>query len=276
MRVLQFLIDCPYPPVSGADIRNTMIARGAGRLGTFRCVGLTPRLDPPHGGSENYQHLNYQHLETFANRNPWHEFDPQHPTEFFFSEASIQEVRKLLEDFSPDLVIVEGVALTAILRIARELGIATVLDMHNIESMLFAEAQQQLPLRKRIRNLFSSVPKLLAAQETDREGSRLANATWVCSETDQQQLREIDGDASSVVPNPIPEVSLLDIPITPERYKNPTSLFIGHLSYFPNVAAVKELVRTAVSSRLPVKLVVAGRSPGRNIRNMAKKGNGFA
>jgi len=269
MRIIQFLVDCPYPPISGADIRNIMIGRGAAHLGAFLCVGLTPGVNQVP--RVNQPELKYKHLEGFANRNPWHAFDPQHPTEILFNSASTQEIRKLLEDFSPDLVIVEGVALTAILDLAREFDIPTVLDMHNIESKLFAESQQQLPFRKRIRDIFSPTSKLSVAQKTDREGSRLADVTWVCSETDQQLLHELNGEESCVLPNPIPDVSLLDIPIMLERYRNPTSLFVGHLSYFPNVAAVKELAKRMATSRLSVKLVVAGRSPGRSIRNLAKK-----
>jgi len=222
--------------------------------------------DQPIPGEQNYQHL-----ETFANRNPWHAFDPQSPTEILFDGASINEVRMRIDNFQPSAIIVEGVALSAILKLAKELGIATILDMHNIESSLYAESRLQRPLRKRIQSFFSSTPKLSVPQSIDRRMSCLANATSVCSESDQHLLKKLGGASARTIPNPVPDTSLFDIPISLERYNNPTPVFIGHLSYFPNVAAVQELTKPVKNSKPRAKLVAAGRAPDRKMLRWARK-----
>lgn len=267
MRVMQLTIDCPWPAISGADIRNGLLSEAAA-VSAFQCVGLTapaPAEGPPPAA--------YRHVAVCGDRNPWRCIDPTTPTCLMFSGAAMSAIETLVDEFAPDVVVAEGVAWRDVVERLSGRGISVVLDMHNVESQLFAQRLAARPLWRRLAEWHRARGWVSAAKQADRGVSSRADSTWVCSEDDAALLEGLGGRAYHVIRNPIPDGSLLELPLAVDRYRSPTPLFIGHLAYFPNVAAVEELAGAyAAAARregIDVRPVVAGRSPGRRIKTLA-------
>ncbi len=109
MRLVQFVVDCPWPPLSGSDFRNTLLATH-NDTATYLCLGLTTPFREHHASP-----VKYHQLQCFADSNPWRNFDPKQPTSIRFPPNALSEVKHLLDAFQPTVAVVEGVALGAIL-----------------------------------------------------------------------------------------------------------------------------------------------------------------
>ena len=265
---MQFIVECPWPPISGADIRNTLLSNLPG-VSAYRCVGLTQPQS-----AESCLPVDYIPLTSFAGSNPWRNYDAKQPTCLRFRKAAIREVDQFVDEFQPTVAVLEGVAWRDIIRRLKDRGIPTILDMHNVESQLFEDRFQSKPWYKQLAtNLFGG-RSVTAVREADRELSRTVDQTWVCSDDDRSILQELGGVAHHTIPNPIPDESLLAASIYEDRYRNPIPLFVGHLSYFPNVAAVMEIAKQMpielAARNIHVQPIVAGRSPSKTIRKLAE------
>lgn len=268
MRVMQLTADRPWPPVSGADIRNALVAEAPG-VSRFLAVGLAPCGTGAPSSA-------YRPLPGFFGRNPWRCVDPAVPTCLRLPESALAAIDAWVDEFRPDVVVAEGVAWRDAIERLHGRGVPTVVDMHNVESRLFAERLAARPWWRRLADGRRSAAVVAACELADRSLSRLTDRTWVCSEDDGATVHALGGRADDVIRNPIPDESLSDVPLAPDRYRNPTPLFIGHLGYFPNVAAVAELAGTfaaaAARAGLRVRPTVAGRSPRGRIERLSRTG----
>jgi len=241
MRILQ-IIDLPYEsPVSGADIRNEVLLRGLRQCG--------------------------QASQMAAATAQGNGVDPDRLAAIL-SEA-------------PDVVVVEGVALLGWARALREhLPAKTriVIDFHNVESALL-EAQDRARLPGPLRPLAPLVfgRRWAEAKRLDREAIALADAIWTCSRRDEATALSLAGSGinSVVIPNPVPlwcGEFRAEPAMAPQR---PRILFIGHLGYPPNKAAVRRLagsIMPRVLRRFPeARLTVAGRRPNARLKALADK-----
>ncbi|MCE9630705.1 MAG: glycosyltransferase [Planctomycetia bacterium] len=267
---MQLTVDCPWPAVSGGDIRNALVAAAPG-VSSLLTVGLTPPLptteaEPPP----------YRHLTCFGDRNPWRCIDPAVPTCLRFPTAALTALDTIVDDFRPDAVVAVGVAWRDVIERLHHRGVPTAVDMHNVESRLFAEQSGARPWWRRLMATGKTARLVSACERADGSISNLAAQTWVCSVADASLLRGIGGRADAVIRNPIPDESLLALPIAADRYHSPTPLFIGHLAYFPNVAAVMELagpvVAAAARHGIRIRPTVAGRSPRHRIESLSRAG----
>ena len=116
----------------------------------------------------------------------------------------------------------------------------------------------------------------------EREALALVDQVWLCSEIDRRRLHRLFGEAAgAVVPNGIPHPDTIPAvlaPLPPRDHGWPVILFVGHLGYEPNIAAVGYLSDTLmplIRGTFPgVRLVVAGRSPGEPVTALAAR-HGF-
>lgn len=270
MRVMQLTADCPWPTVSGADIRNALLAAAPG-VSEFLAVGLSR---PSRGDSACP--FSYRQVTGFGGRNPWRCVDPAVPTCLRFPESGLLAIDAIVAEFRPDMVIAEGVVWRDAIERLHDRGMPTVVDMHNVESRLLAERLAARPWWRRLVTARRSAAVVSTCERADRALSTSADRTWVCSDDDAAALRAIGGRADDVIRNPVPDESLLGLPLALDRYRNPAPLFTGHLGYFPNVAAVAELagpfVAAAARLGLCVRPTVAGRSPRGCIERLARRG----
>lgn len=105
--------------------------------------------------------------------------------------------------------------------------------------------------------------------------SRLGKSL-ICSETDRKQLnRLMDADKVFVVPNTTPKVEL-PVEYAEDGHGNiGTFLFVGHLSYLPNVQGIiwfiNEIFRMMLKCNEQFKLVIIGKDPVLELRDVCNK-----
>lgn len=171
--------------------------------------------------------------------------------------------------FKPHIAILEGVTVAEAIPVFEEAGTPIVLDMHNIESDLFRAIRRGMSLRHLIQDIFLGAERWRVLHRFDRDVSLSANETWVTSEPDRKRLREIGGSDSVVIPNPVPDENLLELPLDAERFRSPRILYAGHLAYPPNIKAAGELARRIlphIRGEFPdLEVTIAGRTPSRSV-----------
>jgi glycosyltransferase involved in cell wall biosynthesis len=153
-----------------------------------------------------------------------------------------------------------------LLALAPEHGARTIIDLHNIDSRTVADRIGSLPLWQQLRGFRQNRRKAAQAREADVLAARMADQVWVCSQADQALLQAL-GPVSDirVIANPIPDETVLSLPIAAPRYEELRFCFIGHLGYFPNIDAIKPIGRKMVprlaASGRDWSITVAGRNP---------------
>lgn len=250
MKIVQLVYEYPQLHSSGADLRNLSNNAGLSRLGEVNIV--TAR-------------------DAFAKDLPQLPRKKSH-IEADFSSEQIAAVVAQVEASAPDLVVVEGVLLSDIMLRLIDRGHHVILDMHNVESVLQRQTDTlkrgvfaPLRYRKRWRAAFAADQNLAAA----------AHRVWVCSQDDAallQQLCQVTLPVD-VVPNPIPHWCHT-IEAAAARPAQPHVLFVGHLSYPPNVAAAHRLaerIMPALTAKFPtMHLELCGRAPSARIRTLCQ------
>lgn len=265
MRILQFTLDNPFPPISGGEIRNALNARalaGLGEVLNVHFAGRPATALPPN--------VRQRLIEAARGRVPWQRRSP-HPTIHVLPDDELAEATTIWKDFAPDLVMVEDIALSQLLTLAAKHGGRTVIDMHNIDSHTTADRLRSMPLWRRLRRFHTHRHKNALARQADIAAGRLADQVWVCSETDRKSLLLLGPVADiRIIANPIPDETVLSLPITPARYARLDLCFIGHLGYFPNVDAVRQLGRKMVPRLAAAgrewSITVAGKNPLETVR----------
>lgn len=264
MRFIQFTVERPFHPRSGGPIRDLTNALALARLGDVLCV---TREGPVATGLP--AGLAHAHLTASDDRKLWR-YSKDSPTLLELTPEELAEAKALVEKVRPDIVVVECVFMAALLPTLSRLGVPIVLDMHNIESALLADGNNALSLRRRLLGRGYNKSQIAAARAQDVTSGNQASQLWTCSPEDRAGLRALGVTTDiHVVPNPIPDETVLDLPISAERYAALRLCFIGHLSYRPNVEAVGLLAAHAVpglkASGLPWTLTVAGRTPSKRV-----------
>lgn len=271
-RLLIVTVDSAAAPVSGADLRNYQNALSAAKLGRVALASIRP------GDPEK------------INRNPGIEFFscsmPGEKSKSLSSWRCRTEARipcsglarlfEIIRNLRPDTIIVEGIPLAAILKPLRPLAKILILDMHNIESDLAIRRQAQLSGKARL----SGVLKHDAAslRRLEKRALAIVDRVWVCSDQERERLMRLYQPAASihVVPNSIPRFDTLRSGCgarARECINDPVLLFVGHLGYWPNVAAAERLVRgifPIVRAAFPsAKVILAGRHPDSVVKSLA-------
>jgi polysaccharide biosynthesis protein PslH len=275
MKILQFTVDCPYPPVSGAEIRNAANARALTALGEVLTVSFTGA--PAQSLPPNIRH---RIIEAARGRGPWQKRSA-HPTVHTIPADELAEAASIWKNFAPDLVVVEDIALSQLLALAPEHGGRTVVDLHNIDSRTLADRIGALSLWQRLRRFREHRAKIAQAREADILAAKTADQVWVCSEADRATLalgpalhfkaNDLKAIEVKVIANPIPDEAVLSLPIAARRYQEIRLCFIGHLGYFPNIDAVRQIGRKMVprlaASGRGWSITVAGKNPREIVRH---------
>ena len=140
---------------------------------------------------------------------------------------------------------------------------AVVLSEHNVESEYFRKA-----VRSRPRQALKNALEFLRWRRYEAKIWRRADAITVVSERDRNRVHGVRPDSGIVVPNGVAIERYRFIPAS--RRSGNAILFVGLLSYQPNVDAAKLLateVLPLVRRRIPdATLTIAGRDPLSNVR----------
>ena len=277
MRILFIVIEQPYPPRSGADLRNWQNIAAAARIAETSVLflsGFGPELSSPPLPFRRWQRLDKRPPDLI-----WHPPRPKTPVDLDYAPAALLEIDRALTALRPDVVVLGHTQLHALAERVRASGAALVVDMHNVESQLYRRlVSPRVPLKYLSRRLLGIGARPIEAVE--RRLAELAQQVWLCSEDDRRRLSSLVGRRAElcVVPNGLPPGRLRaerprGVPPFAAAGRSPKLLFLGHLAYPPNVQAAYFLCRSLAPrlARLPERpeIVLAGRQPTRKVVNLA-------
>ena len=265
-------VDSASAPVSGGDLRNYQNALSARKLGLVRVVSIRP------GGPEPVDHkpgIEFSSVgvpgEKSGSLSSW-----RCSIEARIPRPCLPRLLEVIRDFRPDTIIVGGIPLVALLKHLRPLVKILILDMQNVESDLASQRRARTSLKVRLRALFKS--DAARVRQLEKRALKMVDRIWVCSDQDRERLVELHQPAGAihVVPNGIPRFDTLrnECRSRVHECKNgPVMLFVGHLGYWPNVAAAERLARVilpTVRETFPsAKVVLAGRHPNPVVKSLA-------
>lgn len=182
MKILQFTLTCPFPPLSGGEIKCATNARVLSAIGEVLTVSFTG--PPTQTSLPNVKHLV---IGSAHRRGAWQSRNP-HPTMRMMAADELAEAYALWRAYAPDLVVVENIVLTQLLDLAPQHHARIVVDLHDIDSQTEADRIAGLPLWKRLRGLRENRRRIKRAQDADRRAAAVADQVWVCSEIDRALL----------------------------------------------------------------------------------------
>jgi glycosyltransferase involved in cell wall biosynthesis len=270
LRTLFATVDPAFPPISGADLRNWQNAWAASRLGPVQLASLLPPnlVCPPDG----IEAVSFSDLDRSAP--VWGaDLDIQFPA------GTQARLRGLIDSFAPDAIVFESLAMHPLIADRSTRAARVIIDLHNIESDLvlqdrrvsrWCDWRERFRIRRRVRRIV----------QIERDAVGRVDCVWVCSATDRERLRVLAPPLANIriVPNGIPRNESAPPTLvrrTHPQKNGPTLIFIGHLSYPPNIEAARMLIdlMPGIRRRFPAaRLLLVGRNPNPEIQACAQAG----
>ncbi|UVK43300.1 glycosyltransferase family 4 protein [Mesorhizobium sp. AR07] len=269
-RVLVVSHDPAFPPASGTDLRNHRNAVAAAAFGPVCLASVRPQVVEAIDPHIRIEALSIEGEARSASIGWW-----RIRAEHRISRSALARLERLVRDFRPDSIMVEGIGLFKLLRPLRPLTKQLILDMHNVESDLAG----QLHRADKARSAAARFAAAIAIRRLESKALALVDRIWVCSNEDRERLIALFPHKVpiDVVPNGIPHAGDIPETLPAEAAADngfPVNLFVGHLDYPPNVDAVERLAGTIlprIRQALPAaRLVIAGRSPKPAVRALAR------
>ncbi len=265
MRTLVLTLDATWPAISGADLRNWQNAEAASALGPVALASVTAATGPPPAPIASYS------LTDRPLGSVWRQAPTTAPADLIIPDDARDGLRRAIEAFAPDTLLVEHPALAGLAAEVRGLGMRLVVDLHNVDSAAESRMASALPFTSRRRWRTRQASR--ASMKAERAIAAAADAVWVCSGDEEVRFRSLaPSPPVHVVPNGIPRSRILSAGLPVMREAAPGEirlLFVGHLGYPPNVDAAQWLARDilpALRERLDARLVLAGRSPAPDVQ----------
>jgi glycosyltransferase involved in cell wall biosynthesis len=141
----------------------------------------------------------------------------------------------------------------------------TVVDLHNVCSLLAQRASEEQSARWRRLWLRREARRL---EQLERRIAGSGQALFAVSDSEANYLRRLGAAQVHAVPNGVDCRARADLPTG--RSGPPVVMFLGTMSWGPNMSAARFLARTvfpALSQRVPgVSLLIVGRDPPADVR----------
>lgn len=171
----------------------------------------------------------------------------------FGGPAAVDEINHQLDGLAGAVFVHRLPAMCAVLQTAQRPP-RMFFDLDDVEHRMRLRSVMQKPVWPGKLIYAAHIPALLNAE---RRGAALSRATFVCSERDRRHLLALRMRNVVTIPNAV-RMPALPSPLVPE----PTMLFIGLMTYEPNLECVMRLVRRImplVWQTVPqARLLVAG------------------
>ncbi len=282
LRSLLVTRSLPRPEHGGGELRSWQTVQALMHAGAVGVFGLHPEprepVAPP--GVELWRATRDPNLADTpgpaqASLN-WLRDPGGHPSDRFFSEIGLAEVAATVEEFRPDVVVIDQVWLWRYLPALNDGSRALVLNTHNAEAAL----QAGLSARRDADGAPALIVKLLPERTAALEAAAVAavDQVWACSEGDARVLRESYEDCPEtvVVPN---SIDVRSYGARPETSNGFSLLFPGQFMYPPNAEAALYLAREVLPPLrrefADARLVLMGRGPTRAMVEAAERGEGI-
>jgi len=238
----EFALDVSYVK----DIQQSFLEYWNVRLTLFLC----PSRKYPAASTQTGKLLNYLRESLgFFNQPGYYEISGQQQVDAF--EACLNR--------SPDAIIVDRLqAMCPLLKSTRMLP-PVFLNLDDIDHVALIRTARSKPLWRSRFLLYLRIPMVVWAE---RQAIRLSRHTFVCSDVDRRYLRQYWRLLNVVtIPNAVTMPTLY--PLADE----PTLLFIGSYTYWPNIEAAEFLLEHIwphVQQEMPhAQLIIAGANPER-------------
>ncbi len=244
MKALVCSIHAPWPPMSGVDLRGWQILnslREWAQVGLFALAG-DPSAPP---GFESSPWCVTGSANEPLDQASWLKQSATLPSDAYYDERSAAELSKLLEEFAPDVVVLDHLWMHSYEQVARSCGCRLVLNAHNAEGALarqLADHEIYPPARLQRRLFATRVSKLEA------ELSNRMDQIWVCSEEDGRRFRDDLAVRAPVhvIPNAVDLTRYATAAKRPPELNGihgPVFLFTAVFHYAPNRNAADFLIR---------------------------------
>lgn len=271
-RTLVLTYDPAWPPISGADLRNWANARAAAQSGPVALVSVRPTEATPPSPETGVTIVALQvagdcRTASVAQRRA--SIEPRIPV------MALQRLLELVQTFRPEVIVIEGIPLFRLIQPLRALTHLLILDMHNVESILAKQQNEQATTTLRLKRFFQNDAGRI--RRLERKAAALVDRVWVCSEADRDRLLTSASPKSvHIIPNGIPHIDDTPKtlpPLAPRTAGWPEVLFVGHLGYWPNVDAALRLahfILPLIRQQFPnARLTLAGRYPKPAVKALA-------
>lgn len=193
---------------SGKDIRNRQNINGLMKLGEVGVFGLgsndNDNCQTPPSGLAFWTSSNFHLMKQELTARAWFMNPAGHPSDMYYSDATASELKKLADDFSPHIVIIEGLWLHRYIDALRKRDCRIVLDNYNVEAAVVSEiastvSENDLPARL-LRGILPERTKMI-----ERKAADTVDQVWVCSNNNARLMRKLHGTMTPihVVPNAV-------------------------------------------------------------------------
>lgn len=178
-------------------------------------------------------------------------------------------VKQELERRKYDVVISDHLHMFEYCKIAKKLGIRTILNTHNVEYKVWDNYVHQC--RPLIRPFV--VRTMEMTKEYEAQACRMADGVLAISETDKKVLNELEPNAKVLLMKPYNKYNRIKSGEDIRRTSNKV-LFIGSYSWFPNQNAAaflaEEVMPLLRKKKQGVKLLLVGNSPTQKMISYAQ------
>ncbi len=269
VRILFLCHRIPYPPNKGDKIRAFHELRA---MAVRHEVDLFTLADQPEDIACQDALLQYCRTVTVARINPTAARLRALPyiltgtaltLPYFYSTTLASAVRHALLTRSYDRIFVYCSSMTQYLKGVE--GIPTLIDLVDVDSDKWAQYStfNGFPLSAIYRR------EAHALRRYEQEISRISSCMIVTTEREAVLMRDISGDvAVHVVPNGV-DTDYFNAAALPSKKTQPTVIFTGDMSYFPNQEAVtffaREVLPLIRQSVEKTRFLIVGRNPGKSV-----------
>jgi polysaccharide biosynthesis protein PslH len=277
LRTLIIAPNLPHPVRCGVDLRNWQNVNALKKLGSVGVFGLCvrdPSLSRVRAPDLEFYRVSSDPAITYppppghkgaATR--WLEDPLGHPNDFYFSEIACAELRFILKDFRPQLVLLEGLFTHRYIPLIKAHPCKIVLDLHDA----LAPLTQQLGTLITENDLAAKLACTVLPERIRLIEQRAANAVdqlWICSQREAELISTLYHPTIPVhvVPNTVntsyyTECANQCSPV----HRSKSVIFPAMFAYPPNKVAATFLMK-AIFPRLAgltedIRLVLAGSPP---------------
>jgi glycosyltransferase involved in cell wall biosynthesis len=251
--------------MGGIALRNAANAAALARLGPLAIVGVgDPFESRPRSPLGEAAASGLGHPPVIDAEDTWRRRVDGHPSDGRWDEITERRWRAVLRRWRPDVVIVEQLWLHRAFDAARELGVATVLDAHNVERDVYAAiAATAEPADPGACDMAARTAALEAATVAR------VDQVWACSAEDRDQLAA--AGHGYVVPNAV-DTDALTVRARPPS--TPHLVLTASFAYPPNVDAARavldDVLPPFVAAVGPATLSLVGRDPPAWMREVGR------
>lgn len=284
MNVLVLSPYAPWPPYGGGTMRIYQLLRGIAQQHTVTCLSFVAHPASIAACAAQLAPATLVAVEGPASRTlrqrAWQMLVSPLPDMALRNRDDTYTARltQMLDTHHIDVVVAFSIEMAPYLQVARQRGIATVLDEFNAEYII--QKRAALTDARQPRRWHAALYSLVQWGKLQRFEARAiaqATAVTVVSHDDAVMLQHLVPQCvATVIPNGVDTAYFAATDVTAIHYPRPTIVFSGTLDYRPNVDAVRWFVNEVMPllrQQIPaVDFVVVGRRPTAELQAMHTAG----